>query len=123
MLNDADLLSGGENISPVQVEERLLEHEAIAEACVVGIKDDKYGEVVGCFLRQADKKSRPSSAELSDWTRQQLGSHKTPQHVFWLSDPGVVSDFPKTGSGKHQKHIIRALGNQLAEKSRGMTKL
>ncbi|KAK5031719.1 hypothetical protein LTS07_004339 [Exophiala sideris] len=104
---------GGENIAPVQVEDRLLEHESVADACVVGIKDPKYGEVVGCFLRLEENSSKPSDAEVNQWVRQRLGSHKAPQHVFWIGDPDVGSDYPKTGSGKHQKHILRALGDRL----------
>ena len=42
---------GGENIFPGEIEDRLLEHAAIAEASVVGLQDEKYGEVVAAFLR------------------------------------------------------------------------
>ena len=114
---------GGENISPVEVEGRLLEHGSIAEACVVGIKDEKYGEVVGCFLRQAGNSCRLSTEEVAQWVRQRLGSHKSPQHVFWIGDPEVGLDYPKTGSGKHQKHILRVHGEQLVTKSRRNVKL
>ncbi|EXJ77044.1 hypothetical protein A1O3_10202 [Capronia epimyces CBS 606.96] len=123
------IIRGGENIAPVEIEDRLLEHDAIAEASVVGLKDPKYGEVVGCFLRHAGDtdarpRPRPEPAEIHQWCRQQLGSHKAPAHVFWIGDSGVGDDFPKTGSGKHQKHVLRALGNQLVEaKSKSKTGL
>lgn len=42
-----------------------------------------------------------------------LGRHKAPNWVFWIGDPAVGDDFPKTGSGKHQKHILRAIGERL----------
>lgn len=116
-------LIGGENISPVEIEDRLLEHEAIAEASVVGLKDAKYGEVVGCFLRlagDADAAPRPENAEIHQWCRQRLGSHKAPVYVFWIGDPEVGPDFPKTGSGKHQKHLLRALGNKLIDAKPGL---
>lgn len=107
----------------MEVEERLLEHESIAEACVVGIKDGKYGEVVGCFLRLQENASRLQNAEVNQWVRQRLGSHKAPQHVFWIGDPEVGSDYPKTGSGKHQKHVLRALGDKLVAKTQVKAKL
>ncbi|KAI1630469.1 long-chain fatty-acid-CoA ligase [Exophiala viscosa] len=110
---DSLILTRGENISPVQVEDRLLEHKSIADACVVSIKDSKYGEVVGCFLRLEENSSKPSNAEVNQWVRQRLGSHKAPQHVFWIGDPGVGLDYPKTGSGKIQKHILRTVGDKL----------
>ncbi|KAF4311166.1 hypothetical protein GTA08_BOTSDO13220 [Botryosphaeria dothidea] len=45
------IIRGGENISPVEIEERLLAHPMISEVSVVGIRDERFGEVVGCFLR------------------------------------------------------------------------
>lgn len=107
---------GGENISPVQVEERLAEHASIAEASVVGIADAKYGEVVSCFLRLRDGAPKPASDEIVQWVRARLGSHKAPKYIFWIGHPDVGDEYPKTGSGKHQKHILRAIGNRLIHK-------
>ncbi|KEF57319.1 uncharacterized protein A1O9_05236 [Exophiala aquamarina CBS 119918] len=107
------IIRGGENISPVQVEERLLEHTSIAEASVVGLADAKYGEVVSCFLRLREGVTRPTSDEIVQWVRARLGSHKTPKHIFWIGHPEVGNEYPKTGSGKHQKHILRAIGNRI----------
>lgn len=104
--------AGGENIFPAEIEDRLLEHSHIAEASVVAIKDDKYGEVVGAFLKATDEAeaARPSLQEIKDWTGKTLGSHKAPSYVFWSGQEGFV-DFPKTGSWKHQKYILRDIGN------------
>jgi acyl-coenzyme A synthetase/AMP-(fatty) acid ligase len=74
----------------------------------VGIKDVKYGEVVGCFLRQEEGTQRSTTETIRRWVRATL---KSPRHVFWLSNPGIGSDFPKTASGKHEKHILRDIGN------------
>lgn len=104
---------GGENIYPAEIEERLIEHSAIAEASVIAIKDEKYGEVVGAFLRSEPGDERPSLEKVREWTKEAMGSHKAPQYVFWIGDPGVGEDFPKTGSGKHQKHILRATSDEL----------
>lgn len=68
-------------------------------------------------MRAVEGNARPSDHELRKWTASQLGMHKAPEHVFWIGDPGVGEDFPKTGSGKHQKHIMRHVGTQLVEKS------
>ncbi|KAJ5141207.1 hypothetical protein N7526_002202 [Penicillium atrosanguineum] len=86
------------------------------EASVVGIKDERYGEVVGCFLKKADGSSRIPEAEVKQWVSEKLGRHKTPEHTFWIGDQKVGSDFPKTGSGKHQKHLMRDLGNRLVQR-------
>lgn len=105
--------SGGENISPAQVEDRLNEHASIAEASVIGVADAKYGEVVGCFLRLRDGATKPASEEIVQWVRAGLGSHKVPRYIFWIGEPGVGDEYPKTGSGKHQKHILRAIAARL----------
>lgn len=90
-------------------------HPSISEASVVGIRDERYGEVVGCFLKVADGASKLAHQEVSQWVGEKLGRHKSPQYVFWLGDPNVGDDFPKTGSGKHQKHIMRDIGNRLVQ--------
>lgn len=57
------------------------------------------------------------------WVSEKLGRHKEPRHVFWLGDPGVGDDFPKTGSGKYQKHILRDIGNDLVRNTISKAKL
>ncbi|KAJ5344788.1 hypothetical protein N7452_002792 [Penicillium brevicompactum] len=106
------IIRGGENIFPREIEERLMYHPAISEASVVGIRDERYGEVVGCFLKLSGQE-KPTNQEIQQFVGEQLGRHKTPKHVFWLGDAGVGEDFPKTGSGKHQKHMMRDIGNRL----------
>jgi acyl-CoA synthetase (AMP-forming)/AMP-acid ligase II len=88
-------------------------HPLISEASVIGIKDARYGEVVGCFLKTADGNSKISRAEVRRWVEEELGRHKAPQYTFWIGDQGIGNDFPKTGSGKHQKHVMRSLANRL----------
>jgi acyl-coenzyme A synthetase/AMP-(fatty) acid ligase len=88
-------------------------HPSISEASVVGIKDERYGEVVGCFLKTAEGSTRLTDTEVKRWVGEKLGRHKTPQYTFWIGDRNVGNDFPKTGSGKHQKHIMRDIGNRL----------
>jgi acyl-CoA synthetase (AMP-forming)/AMP-acid ligase II len=98
---------GGENIAPAEIEERLLSHESIVEAAVVGAPDPKYGEKVVAFVKQAEGASRPCDTDVVAWVREALARHKSPAHTFWIGEDGVGKDFPKTASGKHQKHILR----------------
>ena len=87
---------------------------------MVGIQDHRYGEVVAAYLKSAStQKPRPSNADLQTFVRETLGRHKAPVYIFWLGDEGVGEDFPKTASGKHQKHIMRATGEELVKKGKG----
>lgn len=90
-------------------------HRTISEASVVGIKNERYGEVVGCFLKSAVGSPRIPHEDVKHWVSEKLGRHKSPQYIFWIGDQGVGDDFPKTGSGKHQKHIMRDIGNRLVQ--------
>jgi len=94
------IIRGGENLFPVEIENRILEHPAIAEAAVVGIPDKKWGEQVGCFMR-ASGDDKPTPDELKAFVRERLSPQKTP--VFWE----WVEEWPLTGSGKIQKFKLR----------------
>ncbi|KAH7124861.1 hypothetical protein B0J13DRAFT_149634 [Dactylonectria estremocensis] len=107
------IIRGGENIFPREIEDRLISHPAVSDASVVGLKDDKYGEVVASVLKLAEGSSKPSDQVLRQFVSEKLGRHKAPQHIFWTGDPGVGDDFPKTGSGKIQKHVLQKIGNDL----------
>ena len=80
---------------------------------MVGINDERYGEVVGCFLKLSEGCPKLADDEVKQWVSERLGRHKAPRFVFWIGNRSVGDDFPKTGSGKHQKHIMRDLGNRL----------
>lgn len=97
---------------PLEIEERLLLHPAISEASVVGVADQKYGQVVGSFLKLAINQNKPQDQEVRDWVRAELSWHKAPQHIFWVGEGGVCPDFPKTASGKHQKHLMEDIANK-----------
>ncbi|EEH39219.2 2-succinylbenzoate-CoA ligase [Paracoccidioides lutzii Pb01] len=108
------IIRGGENIYPLEIEERLTAHPAISRAAVVGLPDKHYGEVVCAFLTLEESHDCPSDDEIRDWTRKKLGRHKAPKHVFVFgSDPRLPGDIPQTGSGKVQKQILRDLGRKL----------
>lgn len=105
------IIRGGENIYPLEIEERLMAHPSVSRAIVVGLKDEHYGEVVGAFVEKSDNHPKPADAELRDWVRNTLGKHKSPAHVFWLGENGVPADVPLTGSGKVRKFEMANLGN------------
>ncbi len=89
------IIRGGENIYPREIEDLLFEHPAVAEVAVVGLPDQKLGEVVGAFIRPSEKSMRRD--DLYAYLREHLSPQKTPTH--WIE----VSEFPMTGSGKIQK--------------------
>ncbi|MGB5724587.1 MAG: AMP-binding protein [Parasphingorhabdus sp.] len=90
------IIKGGENLFPAEIENAMLEHPMIAEVAVAGIADDKWGELVACFMRAADG-DRPTESELHAFIRERLSPQKTP--AFWV----WVDEWPMTGSGKIQK--------------------
>ncbi|KAK8123908.1 Acyl-CoA ligase sidI [Apiospora kogelbergensis] len=117
------IIRGGENIYPLEIEERLMAHPAITKAIVTGLKDAHYGETVAAFLQAAEGKPTPTDGEMRDWVRQKLGKHKAPAHVFWLGQDGVPLDVPLTGSGKIQKFKMARLGEEVLAKKTKKTRL
>jgi mevalonyl-CoA ligase len=116
------IIRGGENIYPLEIEERLCQHEGIERAIVVGVKHHRLGEEVAAFLElRASEKERPIKEELQAWVRQTLGRHKAPVHIFWLGDKRecVPSEVPLTGSGKVKKFEMAKLANSLVRKEEG----
>ncbi|HET7667979.1 MAG TPA: AMP-binding protein [Mycobacterium sp.] len=95
------IIRGGENVFPVEIEEVLYRHPSVAEAAVVGLPDDRFGEVVGAFIRLRDPAAPPTVAELRSHLRACLSPQKTPTKWY------AVGEFPLTGSGKIQKFAIR----------------
>jgi fatty-acyl-CoA synthase len=93
-------IRGGENMFPAEIENVLLEHPNIAEVAVVGIPDDKWGEVVACFFR-SESAAKTSTEELHQHCRALLSPQKTP--TIWCQ----VEEFPMTGSRKIQKFVLR----------------
>ena len=120
----SDFYLGGENIYPLEIEERLAVHPAISRAIVVGLKDAHYGEVVAAFLQSGTgaggeaQRRRPSDDEMREWVKQKLGRHKAPAHIFWLGEGGVAPDVPLTGSGKVKKYEIARQGEEILRKRR-----
>ena len=101
------IISGGENISSVEVEGVLLRHPAVHEVAVVGMPDAKWGEAPHAFIVL-----KPGAAaapeELRAFTREHLAHFKCP-HSF-----NFVADLPKTATGKIQKFVLRGRKSAIA---------
>ena len=96
------IISGGENISSVQVESSLASHPAVLDVAVVGMPDEKWGEVPRAFVSL-----RPGASvepeELIAWVRGRLAHFKAPRRV------DILDDLPKGGTGKIQKNVLREM--------------
>jgi fatty-acyl-CoA synthase len=93
------IISGGENVSSVEVEGTLMHHPAVLLCAVVAKPDDKWGEVPCAFVELKDG-AEADEAELIAFARQRLAGFKTPKHV-------VFQELPKTSTGKIQKFELR----------------
>ena len=99
------IISGGENISSVEVEATLLRHPAVQEAAVVGLPDARWGEAPHAFVvLKAD--ATASADDIRQFTRERLAHFKCPHSVTFLKE------LPKTATGKIQKFVLR--GNRAA---------
>jgi fatty-acyl-CoA synthase len=94
------IISGGENISSVEVEGELLRHPAVQEAAVVGLPDSKWGEAPHAFVVLKPSASA-TAEELRTFARDHLAHFKCP-HSFTF-----VAELPKTATGKIQKFVLR----------------
>ena len=95
------IISGGENISSVEVEGCLLHHTAVQEVAVVGMPHEKWGESPHAFIVLREGKNT-TETELKHHVRDNLAHFKVPQ---WVS---FVDDLPKTATGKIQKFVLRS---------------
>jgi fatty-acyl-CoA synthase len=93
------IISGGENISSVEVEDVLYKHPAVLFAAVVAKPDSKWGEVPCAFI-ELKENARATEAEIIAFCRSQMSGFKTPKAV-------VFGPIPKTSTGKIQKFVLR----------------
>jgi acyl-CoA synthetase (AMP-forming)/AMP-acid ligase II len=94
------IISGGENISSVEVEGTLLRHPAVQEAAIVGLPDDKWGETPQAFVVLRDGTSA-TEEEIIAFARDRLAHFKAPRGVTF------IDELPKTATGKIQKFVLR----------------
>ena len=128
------IIRGGENVQPLEVENCLLACEGVGDVAVAGVKDERYGEVVGAFVirsgrggkvgaekdRELEAKGEQrqelkelTAADVRGWVRSRMAGHLVPKYVFF------VDDFPKTASGKVQKYLLREQAEALVKKGEG----
>jgi fatty-acyl-CoA synthase len=93
------IISGGENISTIEVEQAVMSHPAVMEAAVIAIPDEKWGEVPKAFvtLKQGHD---ATEEELKAHVRERLARFKVPKAIEF-------GELPKTSTGKIQKYVLR----------------
>ncbi len=95
------IISGGENISSIEVEDALYKHPAVAAAAVVAKPDDKWGETPCAFI-ELKPGAQAEADELKQWCKKHLAGYKVPRYV-------VFAELPKTSTGKIQKFKLREM--------------
>jgi fatty-acyl-CoA synthase len=93
------IISGGENVASIEVEQVLVRHPAVLEAAVVAAPHERWGEVPHAYVTLADS-ATVTEAELIAFSREHLPGFKTPKRV-------VFGPLPKTSTGKIQKYLLR----------------
>ena len=99
------IISGGENISSIEVEDVIYKHPDVTAAAVVAKPDDKWGETPCAFVELKDG-AQTSEADIIAWCREHLAHFKCPRHV-------VVIELPKTSTGKIQKFKLREIAKDV----------
>ena len=98
------IISGGENISTIEIENMLFQHPDILDAAVVGKNDKKWGEVPCAFIT-VKKNSSITEQEVIDFCRSNIAKFKIPKKI-------IFGDIKKTSTGKIQKFLLRKKANQ-----------
>ncbi len=107
------IISGGSNIYPREIEEILYTHPAVLDVAVIGLPDDKWGELVGALVVLRDG-ARASAQELIEWSRSQLPDYKRPRLVEF------VKELPRNAYGKVvRKELKRQLEGSSQAGTRG----
>ena len=99
------IISGGENISSIEVEDALAKHPAVLFAAVVARPDEKWGETPCAFIEVRGGQA-VSADEMIEHARQHLARYKVPRHV-------VFTELPKTSTGKIQKFVLRQMAKDM----------
>jgi fatty-acyl-CoA synthase len=94
------VISGGENISTVEIEQALLTHEAVLDVAVIGVPDEKWGERPKAFV-VLKPGEQAGEQELIDYVRSIIAHYKAPKAV------GFLDELPKTSTGKVPKFELR----------------
>ncbi len=98
------IISGGENISSIEVEDVIYKHPSVAHCAVVAKPDEKWGETPCAFV-ELKTGATATSDEIITWCRERLARYKAPRHV-------VFTEIPKTSTGKIQKFRLREMAKE-----------
>ncbi len=93
------IISGGENISSIEVEDVLYRHSDVEEAAVVARPDEKWGETPCAFIKLKPN-SNTTEQDIIDFCRANMARFKVPKHI-------IFGELPKTSTGKIQKFVLR----------------
>jgi fatty-acyl-CoA synthase len=96
------IIRGGENLSPAEIENYLLEHPDVIEAAVIGLPDERYGEEVCAVLRAADR-NHAGPEQIRAWCAERISRWKVPRYVVF------IDAMPMTPSGKIKKFELREM--------------
>ena len=102
------IISGGENISSVEVEGVLLRHQAVQEVAIVGLPHERWGEAPYAFVVLKNG-AIATEHELKEFARSHLAHFKAPHGVMFLDE------LPKTATGKIQKYVLRGRRSAIAK--------
>jgi acyl-CoA synthetase (AMP-forming)/AMP-acid ligase II len=103
---------GGFNAYPAEIEALLAEHPTVGEVAVIGVPDDRLGEVGAAFVVAAAN-STPEPEEMIAWTRERLANFKVPRAIW------VVDALPRNATGKVLKGDLRRLADSLIKGPHG----
>jgi fatty-acyl-CoA synthase len=104
------IIRGGENIYPREIEEFIHTMDGVRDVQVVGIPDEKYGEIIGAFIIKEDE-THLTPEDVRDYAANKIARYKVPKHVFF------VNEFPLTASGKIMKFKLREQAVELLNMS------
>jgi fatty-acyl-CoA synthase len=93
------IVSGGENISTIEVEQAVMSHPAVLEAAVIAVPDEHWGEVPKAFVTLKPE-AVATAAEIIEHVRDRIAHFKAPKHVWF-------GELPRTSTGKIQKYVLR----------------
>ncbi|WP_370458044.1 class I adenylate-forming enzyme family protein [Thalassobacillus sp. CUG 92003] len=94
------IITGGENVYPLEIEHWVDAHPDVDEAAVVGVPHEKWGEIVIAFLSMKDNSTPPTVEQLAAYCRKKLAVYKVPKQFH------IVDELPKTHVGKIDKNAL-----------------
>jgi fatty-acyl-CoA synthase len=100
------IIRGGENIYPLEVENFYLGMPGVLDVQIIGIPDERLGEIVGAFLLLFFGYEHLTEQDVRNYGIERMARDKGPKHVFF------VEDFPKTASDKIQKYRLREMAQE-----------